>query len=369
MSALELWAVPYSPKTKLGRHRQLSPTAGIHVSPICLGAMSIGDKWAQYGMGSMDKESSFKLLDAFYDAGGNFIDASSNYQDESSEEFIGEWMETRGIRDQMVIATKAVKQQTHYVGNNMETLQISVEESLKKLHTSYIDILYVHWWDYSTSIEEVMNGLHALVMAGKVLYLIRGISDTSAWIVPRANRYARMSNRTPFVIYEGAWTDVIPMASAEGMALAPWNVGKIKTDAEELSRAQTGEKVRDMAGVGYVEWQRTEQERKVAKALEEVAAEVGAPNTQAVAIAYVMQKTPYVFPIVGGRKIEHLYKNIQALDVALSDEHIKKIERAMPFVKGSPYDDFGDGYYYGLFHANGGNLDKWPVQPAIRPTH
>lgn len=106
MSALELWAVPSPPKTKLGRHRQLSPTAGIHVSPICLGAMSIGDKWAEYGMGSMDKESSFKRLDAFYDAGGNFIDTSSNYQDESSEEFIGEWMETRGIRDQMVIATK-----------------------------------------------------------------------------------------------------------------------------------------------------------------------------------------------------------------------------------------------------------------------
>lgn len=68
--------------------------------------MSIGDKWDKFGMGTMDKQSSFKLLDAFYDAGGNFIDTSNNYQDESSEEFIGEWMETRGIRDQMVVATK-----------------------------------------------------------------------------------------------------------------------------------------------------------------------------------------------------------------------------------------------------------------------
>ncbi|KAI0752178.1 Aldo/keto reductase [Fomes fomentarius] len=341
MSALELWAAPSPPKTKLGRHRQLSPTAGIHVSPICLGAMSIGDKWAQYGMASMDKQSSFKLLDAFYDAGGNFIDTSSSYQDESSEEFIGEWMESRGIRDQMVISTKKrgrkdVKQHTHYVGNNMKTLQISVEESLKKLRTSYIDILYLHWWDYSTSIEEVMNGLHALVMA------VKGISDTPAWIFSSANRYARMSNCTPFVIYQGAWSvlqrdferDVIQMARAEGMALAPWNVlagGKIRTDAEELERAQTGEK--DAVSEGWwlgrtlltTEWQRTEQERKVAKVLEEVAAEVGAPNIQAVALfAYVMQKTPYVFPIVGGRTIEHLYQNIQALDVALSDEHIKK---------------------------------------------
>lgn len=97
---------PPAPKTRLGRHRQLSPLAGMHVSPLCLGAMSIGDKWEKIGLGAMDKAASFKLLDAFYEAGGNFIDTANNYQDESSEEFIGEWMEQRGIRDQMVIATK-----------------------------------------------------------------------------------------------------------------------------------------------------------------------------------------------------------------------------------------------------------------------
>lgn len=101
-----LFDPPALPPTKLGRHRQLSPLAGIHVSPIALGAMSIGDKWEEFGMGTMSKESSFKLLDAFYDAGGNFIDTANNYQDESSEEFIGEWMESRGIRDQIVLATK-----------------------------------------------------------------------------------------------------------------------------------------------------------------------------------------------------------------------------------------------------------------------
>ena len=93
------------PPTRLGRHRPLAPSCGLHVSPLCLGAMSIGDKW-QGIMGSMDKESSFKLMDAFYEAGGNFIDTAGNYQDETSEMFIGEWMEERGIRDHMVIATK-----------------------------------------------------------------------------------------------------------------------------------------------------------------------------------------------------------------------------------------------------------------------
>ena len=94
------------PPTNLGKYRQLSSLAGIHVSPLCLGAMSIGDKWEKIGFGAMNKESSFQLLDAFYDKGGNFIDTANGYQDEASEEFIGEWMEQRGIRDQMIIATK-----------------------------------------------------------------------------------------------------------------------------------------------------------------------------------------------------------------------------------------------------------------------
>ena len=101
------WGPAPSPPTKLGYYRQLSSrSAGVHVSPLCLGAMNIGDKWAEFGMGAMNKETSFKLLDAYFDAGGNFIDTASNYQDETSEQFLGEWMEKRGIRDQMIIATK-----------------------------------------------------------------------------------------------------------------------------------------------------------------------------------------------------------------------------------------------------------------------
>lgn len=102
----KVWSEAPDPTTPLGRYRRLSSLAGVRVSPICLGAMSIGDKWESLGMGAMNKESSFKLLDAYYESGGNFIDTANNYQDESSEEFIGEWMEARGNRDQMVIATK-----------------------------------------------------------------------------------------------------------------------------------------------------------------------------------------------------------------------------------------------------------------------
>ena len=101
-----IWTPAPPPPTKLGLYRRLSPLAGVHVSPLQLGAMSIGDRWADNGFGAMDKTSSFKLLDAYYEKGGNFIDTANTYQDETSEEFIGEWMEQRQNRDQMVIATK-----------------------------------------------------------------------------------------------------------------------------------------------------------------------------------------------------------------------------------------------------------------------
>ena len=105
----------------------------------------------------------------------------------------------------------------------MKSLHNSVNASLKKLRTDYIDILYVHWWDYTCGIEEVVNGLHNLVVQGKVLYL--GVSDTPAWVVSKANTYARLTGKTPFVIYQGAWSimqrdferDILPMALEEGM--------------------------------------------------------------------------------------------------------------------------------------------------------
>lgn len=98
----------------------------------------------------------------------------------------------------------------------------SVDASLKKLRTDHIDILYLHWWDYVTGVEEVMNGLHNLVTQGKVLYL--GVSDTPAWVVSKANSYARHNGKTPFVIYQGAWNiidrsfelEILPMAISEG---------------------------------------------------------------------------------------------------------------------------------------------------------
>ncbi|KIJ55749.1 hypothetical protein M422DRAFT_24276 [Sphaerobolus stellatus SS14] len=374
-----LWKPAPPPPTKLGVYRVLSPKAGIRVSPLQLGGLNIGDKWSSH-LGAMDKESSFKLLDAYYTAGGNFIDTSNNYQDETSEMYIGEWAEQRGIRDQLVIATKYsanyknnredIPIKINYVGNSVKNMHVSVEASLKKLRTSYIDILYIHWWDYSISIEEVMSGLHHLVALGKVLYL--GISDAPAWVVASANQWARCHGKTPFVIYQGNWSilersferDIIPMARAEGLALAPWGVlggGRIYTDEEEQRRKESGEKGRVILNPN---WERTPNEVKISRKLEEVAKEVGAKNITAVAIAYVMHKTPYVFPIIGGRKTEQLYANVEALDIQLKPEHIQSLESVLPFEPGFPHYMIGDGTKDMPFWIAAGHTARWQVVPA-----
>jgi len=371
------------PSSRLARYRALSPNAGVHVSPLQLGAMSIGDKWEKFGMGSMDKPSSFKLLDAFYDAGGNFIDTANNYQDQSSEELIGEWAEEKGIRDQLVIATKYttnyqrgndnIRQQVSYTGNNVKSMHLSVDASLKKLRTSYIDILYVHWWDWETSVEEVMNGLHVLVQQGKVLYL--GISDSPAWVVSKANQYARDHGKSPFVIYQGAWNvmdraferDIIPMARSEGLALAPWNVlaaGKLRTDEEEERRRQSGEKGRMILSP---DWERNEKERAMSAALEKVAKEVGAKHITAVAIAYLMQKTPYVFPIIGGRKVEQLEANMESLSISLSREQVAYLESIVPFDPGFPHTMIGNGTDFNFLMKITAYMEKQPPMKSIVP--
>jgi len=338
------------PPTELGRLRVLSPNAGIRVSPLALGAMSIGDAWAD-AMGAMSKEQAFKLLDAFFEAGGNFIDTANNYQDEQSEAWIGEWMKERGNREQIVLATKYTsdyKSHTlgkgntaNFTGNHRRSLHISVRDSLKKLGTDYIDILYLHWWDYTTSIKEIVDSLHILVEQGKVLYL--GISDTPAWVVSAANTYAIDHGKTPFSVYQGRWSvmhrdferDILPMARMFGMALCPWDVlgsGKFQSKKAIEERKKAGEGLRSFISSA----QQTEMEIKISEALEKVAGEHGVESVTAIALAYVRSKAANVIPIVGGRKVEHLKANIEALKIKLTDEQIAYLESVKDFDVGFP---------------------------------
>ena len=344
------------PPTELGRLRVLSKTAGIRVSPLILGGASIGDAWSGF-MGSMNKEQAFELLDAFYEAGGNCIDTANSYQNEESEIWIGEWMASRKLRDQIVIATKFTGdykkyevgggKSANYCGNHKHSLHVSVRDSLRKLQTDWIDILYIHWWDYMSSIEEVMDSLHILVQQGKVLYL--GVSDTPAWVVSAANYYATSHGKTPFSVYQGKWNvlnrdferDIIPMARHFGMALAPWDVmggGRFQSKKAMEERKKNGEGLRTFVGGP----EQTELEVKISEALTKIAEEHGTESVTAIAIAYVRSKAKNVFPLIGGRKIEHLKQNIEALSIKLTPEQIEYLESIVPFDVGFPKSLIGD---------------------------
>lgn len=150
------------PTSLLARHRILSPAAGVHVSPLCLGAMSFGNAWKDM-LGECTQETAFGILDYFYSQGGNFIDTANGYQAEESEQWLGEWMKKTGRRHEMVLATKFTSVyktqsepkllQSNFGGNSAKSLHVSVELSLKKLQTDYIDLLYVHYWDMTSSVS------------------------------------------------------------------------------------------------------------------------------------------------------------------------------------------------------------------------
>ncbi|KAF5340053.1 hypothetical protein D9611_012400 [Ephemerocybe angulata] len=372
------------PKTKLGHLRQLSKRAGVHASTFQIGGMSIGDSaaWTQVGMGEMNKDMSYKLLDSFYEAGGNFIDTAGFYQDGTSEQIIGQWAEERGIRDQLIIATKysnnfylpnnSVARAAHS-GNSAKSLRNSLNASLKNLRTDYIDVYYVHYWDFDTSVEEIMDSLHNYVAAGKILYL--GVSNAPTWAVARANEYARRTGKTPFTIFQtlynildrSAEREILPFVRDEGMAFAPFGVlcsGKLRSDEEEERRKKTGEQGRNMPW--QAGWERTPEEKKVCDHLEKVRKEVGATSLSAVAIAYVLHKAPFVFPVLGGRKPEQMLANIEALDVSLSDEQMAYLDSAKPVDVGYPHSLIGDGSSYSPM-CTSAVLVKTPRAGPIKP--
>lgn len=184
-----------------------------------------------------------------------------------------------------------------------------------------------------------MNSLHNLVTDGKILYL--GISNTPAWVVTKANEYARQRGLTPFSVYEGQWSaaqreierDILPMCNAEGMAMAPFGVlgmGYFLTAAQRKAKAASGAK--EGRNVPFVD---IPQKEIMADTLEKISNARGV-GISSVALAWVRAKGPYIFPIIGGRKMEHMKSNIEALSLELTREEIEEIESVVPFDFGYP---------------------------------
>ncbi|TVY33099.1 Norsolorinic acid reductase A [Lachnellula occidentalis] len=369
-----------APKTLLGRHRVLSPLASIRVSPLLLGTTNFGTKWTAY-MGECSKETAFEILDLYYTSGGNFIDTSGYYQEGETELWLGEWLAARGNRDEIVLATKYSANDvlphaeentilSNYGGNNSKALKLTVDKSLKTLGTTYLDILYVHWWDFVTSPSELMRALNRLVEAGTVLYL--GASNMPAWFVVKCNAYARQYNLAPFVIYTGRWNaaerdmerEILAMCESEQMAVAPFEAlggGRFKTPEQIKEQKDRRMEFYPDSVLKY---------NKVGAALAKIAERKSTLPTS-IALAYVMQKQAYVFPLIGGRKVDYLKANIEALSISLDDGDIKAIEAATDWTPGYPFDvlTMGSGSFDGPedLALLTGTYDYVQSPAAIRP--
>jgi len=308
--------------------------SGLRVSELCLGTMTFGTDW---GWGA-DKETSKQIFDAYTKEGGNFIDTANRYTEGTSEEYVGEFI--HDDRDHFVLATKFTlydrTNDLNYCGNHRKNMVRSVEESLKRLKTDYIDLLWLHMWDFTTPVDEVMRGLDDLIRAGKVHYI--GISDTPAWIVSQANTMAELKGWTQFVGLQIEYSllqrtperDLIPMAKAFDMTVTPW--------APLAGGALTGKYLKNEEGrVAEDSTRRNERAVKITKEVVEVAEEVEATPAQ-VAIRWTIQQNFKSIPIVGARKLSQIQDSLGALSFQLPGDLMKDLNEVSIIEPGFPHD-------------------------------
>src|SRR5580698_6981497 len=261
--------------------------SGLKVSELCLGTMGFG---TEAGWGA-DKATSFAIMEAFANAGGNFLDTANIYKLGTSEKIIGEFIQ-QNDRDFFVIATKySLKDNTtnpNASGNNRKNMMRSVEQSLKRLQTDFIDVLYLHIWDDLTPIDEILRGLDDLIRQGKINYI--AISDTPAWIVSKGNTMAELMGWSQFIalqveyslIKRDADRDLIPMAKHFGMTLTPW--------APLAGGALTGKYLRNDPGrIKEGSNRLNERSQKITKVVVAIAEELGVQASH-VALKWTIQQ-------------------------------------------------------------------------------
>jgi len=310
--------------------------SGLRVSEISLGTMTFGEEW---GWGA-NKEESRNIFDDYADAGGNFIDTANRYTEGTSEKYVGEFI--ADDREDFVVATKYSlynkRENVNAGGNHRKNMIQSVEGSLKRLNTDYIDLLWLHVWDFLTPVEEVMRGLDDLVRAGKVLYL--GISDSPAWIVSQANTMADLRGWTSFVGLQIEYSliertperDLIPMAKAFDMTVTPWSTlaggvltGKYLENEEAEGRVSANSE------------RRNDRNTRITKEVVAIAKELDVPPAT-VAISWTMQKDFQSIPIIGARKLSQLQDSLRCLRFELPEMYMKRLDEVSKIELGFPHD-------------------------------
>lgn len=318
--------------------------SGLRVSELCLGTMTFG---LEMSWGTPREECS-KIFNAFVEAGGNFIDTANTYA--RAEEFLGEMI--GGNRHKIVLASKytgtTARNDVNSSGAHRKNLVQSVNSSLKRLGTDYIDLLWIHAWDFTTPAEEVMRGLDDLVRQGKVLYA--GVSNAPAWVVARCNTLAELRGLTPFaalqieysLIERDADRELIPMAREMDVAItawaplaAGWLTGKYSDNARQEPETEGGgpRRLDDEFASRFV--QRSARNIAIAEEVNAIAAELNCAPSH-VALNWIRKRD--IIPIFGARRLEQAEENLRCLKTELADEHMARLEKASRISLGYPHD-------------------------------
>jgi aryl-alcohol dehydrogenase-like predicted oxidoreductase len=306
--------------------------SGLRVSELALGTMTFGTEWP---LGA-DYETSKGVFDTYANAGGNFLDTANRYTEGTSEKWVGEWMKAE--RDHFVLATKYTlwdkRDDPSFSGNHRKNMMRSVELSLKRLDTDFIDVLWVHAWDFTTPEAEILRGLDDLIRQGKVHYI--AISDTPAFKVAKMNIMADLKNWTAFVGLQVEWSlvqrtverELVPMANDFGMAITPW--GALG------GGALTGKYLKGEGGrVPAHSVRRNEKSVKIAEKVVEIAQKMGVPPAQ-IALNWLRQQSTNVIPIVGARRAEQLSDSLGCVNFTIAEDdmtaldEVSKIEKEFP---------------------------------------
>jgi aryl-alcohol dehydrogenase-like predicted oxidoreductase len=346
---------------------QLLGKSGLRVSELCLGAMTFGEEW---GWGA-SKEECHKIFNAYVDTGGNFIDTANKYTEGTSEKYIGEFIASD--RDRFVLATKYTSNtrrgDPNAGGNHRKNMIQSLEASLKRLNTDYIDLYWVHAWDPLTPIEEMMRALDDMVRAGKILYI--GVSDAPAWIVSQANTLANLKGWTEFtglqieysLIERTPERELLPMADALNIGVTAWSplgggvlTGKYnKSNREEQQQQNTSSSpsttVVAQRGNSRLEVQNefanrvlNDRNMLIAQEASKTAKELGCSAAQ-VALNWVRQQNIMspaginkIIPIIGARKETQIKDNLTCLEFELTSEQMQRLNEVSKVELGFPHD-------------------------------
>jgi aryl-alcohol dehydrogenase-like predicted oxidoreductase len=305
---------------------------GLKVSRICLGCMSYGQPTERW-MWALDEEQSRPFIKQALEFGINFFDTANVYSNGMSEEVVGRALRDFATRDEIVLATKV-----HGVmgpgpndrGLSRKHILKSIDDSLKRLGTDYVDLYQIHRWDYETPIEETLEALNDVVRMGKARYI--GASSMYAWQFAKALYTADLHGWTRFVsmqphynlIYREEEREMLPLCQDQQIAVIPWSplargllTGNRVKDGGETARARTD---------AFAKRLYTRQDDfAIATRVGEVAKARGLPDAQ-VALAWMLSKPVITAPIIGATKPGHIPDAVAAVSVKLSEDEIRRLE-------------------------------------------